>query len=124
MAAQPSLFANQRQPQRARAARPHATADAEAMARRRHSRLDLFPGAAMLGYVERPVDTPVEAMTRYLPLIGQPPERLDVKPGANPGEVELRLIGEQRGFHPHHLLAVIEGLTLDEARTALARLRA
>lgn len=109
---------------RARAQRPHATADAEAMARRRQSRIDLFPGAAMHGWVVRPVDTPVEAMTRYLPLIGQPPERLEVKAAADPSQIEVRLLGEQRGLHPHHLLAVIEGLTLDEARTALARLRA
>jgi len=122
MAAQPSLFAGQRRAPN-RVSRPHATADAEAMARRRHSRLDLFPGAAMLGYVERPVDTPVEAMTRYLPLIGQPPELLEAKVAADPSQIEIRLASERPGLCPHHLLAVIEGLTLDEARTALARLR-
>lgn len=78
----------------------------------------------MHGYVIRPVDTPVEAMTRYLPLIGQPPERLEVKAAADPAQVEVRLIGQHPGLHPHHLLAVIEGLTLDEAHTALVRLRA
>lgn len=124
MSAQPSLFARAPQAPRQRAARPPATADAEAMARRRQSRVDLLPGAAALGYVIRPVDTPVEAMNRYLQLIGQPPERLEVRAAADPSQVEVRLVGDHKGLCPHHLLAVIEGLTLDEARTALVRLRA
>lgn len=124
MTAQLPLLARTSQAPRQRVSRPAATADAEAMARRRQSRVDLLPGAAALGYVIRPVDTPVEAMNRYLQLIGQPPERLEVRAAADPAQIEVRLVGEHKGFCPHHLLAVIEGLTLDEARTALVRLRA
>lgn len=123
MAAQPNLFAGQHRAPQQRVTRPHATADAEAMARRRATGVHLLPGAAMHGWVSRPVDTPVEAMTRYLPLIGQPPERLEARIAADPSQIEIRLVGDQKGLCPHHLLAVIEGLTLDEARTALARLR-
>lgn len=104
--------------------RPAPTADASAMARRRSSILHLLSGAAMSGWVRRLVDTPVEAMTRYLPLVGQPAERLEARIGADPTQVELRLIGQRPGLCPHHLLGVIEGMTLDEVSTALARLRA
>lgn len=124
MAAQPSLFGTQRQPPRERQplAPPHATPDD--MAKRRSSTLHLFPGAAMRGWVLRPVSTPVEAMAVYLPLIGQPPQRLEPKIAADPSQIEIRAVGEVPGLHPHHLLAVIEGLTLDEARKALAHLGA
>jgi hypothetical protein len=121
MARQASLFAPPPPRERAPLAPPHATADD--MARRRSVSFHLFPGAAMRGWTHRPSDTPVEALRSYLPLIGQPPERLEPRIAADPSQVELRLVGPPpRGLCPHHLLAVIEGLTLDEARKALARL--
>lgn len=121
MARQASLFAPPPPRDRQPLAPPHATP--QDMARRRSSVLHLFPGAAMAGWVRRPVDTPVDAMRRYLPLIGQPPEFLEPKIAADPSQIELRLVGQRPGLCPHHLLAVIEGLTLDEARKALAALR-
>lgn len=124
MTAQPSLFAAQRQPARERKplAPPHATA--EDMARKRAISFHLFPGAAERGWTHRPSDTPVEAMRTYLPRIGQPPERLEARIAADPSQIEIRAVGEIPGLCPHHLLAVIEGLTLDEARKALAKLAA
>lgn len=123
MTAQPSLFARQPQPRRERAPLlpPHATADD--MARKRAISFHLFPGAKTRGWTHRPSDTPVEAMRTYLPLIGQPPEALEPRIAADPSQIELRAVGERPGLCPHHLLAVIEGLTLDEARKALAKLR-
>lgn len=123
MTAQPSLFARVAAPRRERAPLlpPHATPDD--MARKRAISFHLFPGAKTRGWTHRPSDTPVEAMRTYLPLIGQPPEALEPRIAADPSQIELRAVGERPGLCPHHLLAVIEGLTLDEARKALAKLR-
>lgn len=120
-AAQPSLFTGQRRPTQ-RVDRGPGTADAEAMARPRQISVYPLPGALHAGcWANRPSATPLEAIDASLRRIGRDAGQLVARRGANPDEVELRLRGEAKGLLPHHLLAVIAGLTLDEASTALAR---
>lgn len=123
MSAQLSLLPRTPQAPRQRASRPPATADAEAMARRRPVSVYPLSGAVYAGcWANRPSATPVEAIDAGLTRIGLAAGCLEARAGVNPDEIELRLKGEAEGLLPHHLLAVIVGLTLDEARTALTRL--
>lgn len=120
MARQASLFAPPPPRDRKPLAPPHATP--EDMARRRAVSVYPLEGAAHAGsWAHRPNSTPAEAIDAGVTRAGVEPAALEVRQGVNPDEIELRLKLQRRGLNPHHLLAVIVGLTFDEARKALAK---
>jgi hypothetical protein len=122
MARQASLFAHPSARDRKPLAPPHATADD--LARRRDVFLVLVPPyAAQLGSVLRCNTRPLDALDAFLPRIGRNASTLQAVQGANPDDIEIRLTPKAAGDGPLHLLALLEGLTLDEARKALATLR-
>lgn len=119
MARQASLFAPPPPRERKPLAPPHATP--QDMARRRMVSVYPLEGARHAGrWAHRPSATPVDAIEAGVLRVGLEPDALEVRQGANPDEIELRLKTERAGLLPHHLLAVIVGLTFDEARKALA----
>ncbi|WP_426043677.1 hypothetical protein [Caulobacter sp. DWR3-1-2] len=98
---------------------PHATADD--MARKRSVALHLVPPhAAREGWANRPNSTPAEAIAAFLPHIGRWARSLQAVQGPSLEDIELRLTAEAAEKGPLHLLAILDGLTLDEARKALA----
>lgn len=122
MARQASLFAHPARGERKPLAPPHATP--EDMARRRAVSVYPLEGAVHAGrWAHRPSSTPAEAIDAGVLRVGMDPDALEVRQGPNPDEIELRLSAARRGFLPHHLLAVIAGLTFDEARKALTKLQ-
>jgi hypothetical protein len=123
MARQASLFAPPARETRQPLAPPHATA--EDLARKRDVFMLLVPPhAAQLGSVLRCDSRPVEALDAFLPRIGRRAGALQAVQGATPQDIELRLTQAAAGQGPLHMLALIEGLTLDEARKGLAALKA
>lgn len=122
MARQASLFAQPQRETRKPLMAPHATP--EDMARKREVVLYLVPPyAAQQGWACRPSTTPLEAVAAFLPHIGRWARSLQAAQGASPEDIELRLTPEAAEKGPLHVLAILEGLTLDEARKALAILR-
>lgn len=120
MARQASLFAPPPPRDRKPLAPPHATP--QDMARRRPVSVYPLEGARHAGdWAHRPSATPAEAIDAGLLRAGVEASALEVRQGPNPDEIELRLKAQRRGLQPHHLLAVIAGLTFDEARKALAK---
>lgn len=117
---QASLFAPPAPaPTRAPLMPPHATSDD--MARKREVSVLFTCAAQTPGSICRWTSTPVEALTAFLPYIGRPATDLDPKVGADPRDVELRLTQRAAGEnHPLHLLAILDGVTLDEVRRALS----
>lgn len=100
---------------------PHATP--EDMARKREVVMHLLPGAAQRGWVTRPSATPVQAIDALLPRIGRASWQLQAVLGPDPHDIELRLTAQAAGEGPLAMLALVsEGMTLDEARKALAAL--
>jgi len=106
-------------PTRAPLLPPHATA--EDMARKREVSVLLTCAARTPGSITRLTSTPVEALEIFLPYIGRDAADLDPKVGADPRDVEVRLTQRAAGENePLHLLAILEGVTLDEVRRALS----
>ncbi|MFZ0269915.1 hypothetical protein [Caulobacter sp.] len=123
MARQASLFAQPSARDRAPLMAPHATA--EDMARKREVTLTLVPPyAAHVGWASRPSTTPADALVSFLPRIGRWAASLQAVQGATPEDIEIRLTKEAAEKGPLHLLAILEGLTLDEARKALVAAKA
>lgn len=123
MARQASLFAQPSARDRSPLLPPLATP--EQMAHRRKVALHLVPGLAREnGWASRPNATPLEALDAFLPRIGQSASALQAVQGANPEDIEIRLTEAAAGKGPLHLLAILDGLTLDEARKALVLLKA
>lgn len=121
-ARQASLFAQPSARDRQPLAAPHATA--EDLARKRDVFLLLVqPHAAQAGSVLRCNTRPFDAMDAFLPRIGRSASALQAVQGANPEDIEIRLTPKAAADGPLHLLAILEGLTLDEARKALTTLR-
>jgi len=122
-ARQPSLLTSpvKTRPTRAPLMPPHATP--EDMARAREVSLYLLPASSRReGWASRPSSTPVSSMQSFLRHIDRPARDLEPQQGADPEDIELRLTAEAAGAGPLHILAIVTGLTLDEARKALAQL--
>lgn len=125
MAAQQSLFPSRPDAPRNRRPLlpPHATA--EDMARKREVSLYLLPASPRgKGWACRPESTPASSLESFLRHIDRPASDLQVAQGADAEDIELRLTEEAARGGPLHILAIITGVTLDEARKALALLRA
>lgn len=117
---QPSLFAPPPPaPTRTPLLPPHATV--EDMGRKREVSALVTCAAKTPGSFTRATATPVEALETFLAYIGRDAADLDPKIGADPRDVELRLTQRAAGeSQPLHLLAILEGVTLDEVRRALS----
>jgi len=123
MAAQPRLFPTQPEPPRDRRPLmpPHATA--EDMARKREVSLYLLPPSSRgQGWACRPESTPGSALESFLRHLDRPAVDLQPVQGADPDDIELRLTADAARGGPLHILAIVTGVTLDEARKALAGL--
>lgn len=120
-ARQPSLFGAPERPPETRAPLlpPHATP--EDMNRRRAVSVLLTCAARSRGHITRLSATPVEALEVFLPHIGRDAADLNPTIGADKRDVELRLTQRAAGeSEPLHLLAILDGVTLDEVRRALS----
>lgn len=100
---------------------PHATADD--MARKREVTMHLVAPSRRVGWINRPVSTPIEALSVMLPETGRNAAQLQAVQGADPDDIEIRLTAKAAGDGPLHMLCLVsEGLTFDECRKALADL--
>lgn len=124
MTRQASLFAPapaDTRPTRAPLLPPHATP--EDMARPREVSVILLPPSHPAGgWATRPHSTPLAAMTSFIGHMGQPAALLHAFQGADPDDIEIRLT--QPADRAVHIVAIVTGLTLDEARKCLAQLAA